>query len=219
MKDLNKIFEKNGMTLERYKEIVLRNIDDMTNLPPEESAELKQLTEKVRSIREEVIGKMNKDVEFRKYITQQDLIKYLNGEKNTVTGFIARDCDANVLVDYNEVFNSLRLDYPNTDYNPELDKFIAYIKFKVKDAKQIDKIEIPYSPKFGGTNTFDKPPCSGTGVLNSKNGLIIPELKVKYRKDLELLDSAELHIQTRDGNDFIVGIYSRRQKKFIRKGE
>lgn len=48
MKDLNKILEKNGMTLERYKEIVLRNIDDMTNLPPEESAELKQLTEKVR---------------------------------------------------------------------------------------------------------------------------------------------------------------------------
>lgn len=35
MKDLNKILEKNGMTLERYKEIVLRNIDDMTNLPPE----------------------------------------------------------------------------------------------------------------------------------------------------------------------------------------
>ena len=98
MKDLNKILEKNGMTLERYKEIVLRNIDDMTNLPPEESAELKQLTEKVRSIREEVIGKMNKDVEFRKYITQQDLIKYLNGEKNTVTGFIARDCDATFLL-------------------------------------------------------------------------------------------------------------------------
>ena len=172
MKDLNKILEKNGMTLERYKEIVLRNIDDMTNLPPEESAELKQLTEKVRSIREEVIGKMNKDVEFRKYITQQDLIKYLNGEKNTVTGFIARDCDANVLVDYNEVFNSLRLDYPNTDYNPELDKFIAYIKFKVKDAKQIDKIEIPYSPKFGGTNTESGWKLEGEDGGNLKGKLL-----------------------------------------------
>lgn len=217
MKELNAILEKKGMTLERYKEIVLRNIDDMTNLPPEESAELKQLTEKVRSIREEVIGKMNKDVEFRKYITQQDLIKYLNGEKNTVTGFIARDCDANVLVDYNEVFNSLRLDYPNTDYNPELDNFIAYLKFKVKNPKQINKIEIPYSPKFGGTNTYDKAPCSGTGVLNSKNGLIIPELKVKYGEKLDLLDGAELHIQTRDGNDVIVGIFNK--NKFISRGE
>ncbi len=79
--------------------------------------------------------------------------------------------------------------------------------------------EIPYSPNFGGTNIHDKAPCSGTGVLNSKNGLIIPEFKVKYREKLELLDVAELHIQTRDGNDFILGIYSRREKKIIKKGE
>ena len=217
MKELNAILEKKGMTLERYKEIVLRNIDDTSNLPPEGSEELKQLAETIRSIREEAVGKLDKDVEFRKYITQQDLIKYLTGEKNTVTGFIARECDASILVDYNEIFNSFRLDYPNTVYNPEMDNFIAYLKFKVKNPKQINKIEIPYSPKFGGTNTYDKAPCSGTGVLNSKNGLIIPELKVKYGEKLDLFDGAELHIQTRDGNDVIVGIFNK--NKFISRGE
>jgi ribosomal protein S25 len=217
MKELNAILEKKGMTLEKYKQIVLRNIDDTSNLPPEGSEELKKLAETIREIREEVVGKMNKDVEFRKYITQQDLIKYLNGEKNTITGFIARECDANILDNYNEIFNSFRLDYPNTVYNPEMDNFIAYIKFKVADKKQINKIEIPYSPRFGGTNIHDKAPCSGTGILNSKNGLIIPELKVKYKKELELLDGAELHIQTRDGNDFIVGVFNK--NKFIQKGE
>ena len=217
MKELNAILEKKGMTLERYKEIVLRNIDDTSNLPREGSEELKQIAETIRSIREEVIGKMNKDVEFRKYITQQDLIKYLNGEKNTITGFIARECDANILDNYNEIFNSFRLDYPNTDYNPKVDNFIAYVKFKVKEAGEIDKIEIPYSPKFGGTNTYDKAPCSGTGILNSKNGLIIPELKVKYREKIELLDGAELHIQTRDGKDILIGVFS--DERFIPQGE
>ena len=217
MKELNAILEKKGITLERYKQIVLRNIDDTSNLPPEGSEELKQIAETIRSIREEVIGKMNKDVEFRKYITQQDLIKYLNGEKNTITGFIARECDANILDNYNEIFNSFRLDYPNTDYNPKVDNFIAYVKFKVKEAGEIDKIEIPYSPKFGGTNTYDKAPCSGTGILNSKNGLIIPELKVKYREKIELLDGAELHIQTRDGKDILIGVFS--DERFIPQGE
>ena len=79
-------------------------------------------------------------------------------KKNTITGFIARECDANILDNYNEIFNSFRLDYPNTDYNPKVDNFIAYVKFKVKEAGEIDKIEIPYSPKFGGTNTYDKAP-------------------------------------------------------------
>lgn len=217
MKELNAILEKKGMTLERYKQIVLRNIDDISNLPPEGSEELKKLAETIREIREEVVGKLNKDVEFRKYITQQDLIKYLTGEKNTVTGFIARECDASILVDYNEIFNSFRLDYPNTDYNPKVDNFIAYVKFKVKEAGEIDKIEIPYSPKFGGTNTYDKAPCSGTGILNSKNGLIIPELKVKYGEKLDLLDGAELHIQTRDGKDILIGVFS--DERFIPQGE
>lgn len=217
MKELNTILEKKGMTLERYKEIVLRNIDDTSNLPPEGSEELKQLAETIRSIREEAVGKLDKNVEFRKYITQEDLIKYLLGQKNTVTGFIARDCDAKVLDEYNEIFNSFRLDYPNTDYNPKVDNFIAYVKFKVKEAGEIDKIEIPYSPKFGGTNTYDKAPCSGTGILNSKNGLIIPELKVKYREKIELLDGAELHIQTRDGKDILIGVFS--DERFIPQGE
>lgn len=219
MKELNTILEKKGMTLERYKEIVLRNIDDTSNLPPEGSEELQQLAETIRSIREEVIGKMDSDVEFRKYITQQDLIKYLNGEYNTIGGYFSRNCDSRVLTEYNEIFNSVRLDYPNTAYNPEKDKFIAYITFRLKGSDDLTKIEIPYSELFGG-KLSDSPPVSGTAILNSKNGLLIPEFKATER--LELIDGAELHIICRDKNntDIIVGKYKERKyKKFIQKGD
>lgn len=218
MKELNAILEKKGMTLERYKEIVLRNIDDTSNLPPEGSEELKQLAETIRSIREEAVGKLDKDVEFRKFITQEDLIKYLYGEYNTVGGYISRDCDSSVLKEYNEIFNTARLDYPNTAYKPNEDKFIAYIKFKVSKSSQIKKIEIPYSELFSGSSK-DLPPVSGSGILNSKNGVLIPEFKAVER--LEIMDGAELHIISRDNNntDKLIGIFSGDDQKFIIKGE
>lgn len=211
MEKLESVANKYGMSLDEYKQIVLRNIEDKNNLPSPEQVKTAKL------IRDEILGELDKNIEFRKIIDQASLLEYLSGERNTVGGFIARNMDSGVLTEYNEMFNSMRLDYPGTTYLPEEDNFIAYIVFKVKNKEQLSKIEIPYSPLFEGTDVFDKNPCSGTGILNAKNGMIIPEFKGKYQQPIEFADGAEIHILSRNGCDTVIAEYSSRKKKFVRK--
>lgn len=133
----------------------------------------------------------------------------MDGTYTQVGGFVTRADDVMQLNTYDEVYNSLRLDYPNTAYNPIADDSLAVIRYKTSE---VSKIEIPYSLEMGGTTT-GAPPFTGNGFTKAINGQIIPEYRCSGY--LEIEDGAQLIEISKDGTETLKAVYSGLQGKFV----
>jgi len=81
---------------------------------------------------------------------------------------------------YEEVVESLRLDYTSWNGNrPFPDDGNSYGKIIFSSSK-VDKIDIPYEERFGGKNT-DGLPCTLNGFTASRNNEVIPEWQFNNR--------------------------------------
>jgi hypothetical protein len=105
------------------------------------------------------------------------------------------------LKNYDDIYNSLRLDYGGSEFNPATDKCVGVIKFKTPD---ISEIEIPYSQAMGG-NAVAGPPFTGNGFTAATNGQVIPEFLCKDR----------VALITKDGAEILVAVYNKVAARFV----
>ena len=170
-------------------------------LSPKEKGQLKRIRESVPM--------PDADTIMQKVIPSNDIGKYLDGTYNKVGGYVTRSDDSKHLKTYNDFYNSLRLDYPQSAFNPFSDDSIGVIRYKTDETS---KIKIPYSKEMGGIDVGECP-FSGNGFTKAANGEIIPE----FRSDgyLEISDGSQLSEIKKDGTEFLRGVYDANKGKFV----
>lgn len=193
--------------------IVLKNnnlsFDDFTKLRLKDVSSLSENEiEVLKSVRKS-FSMPDSTTTLQKVIPAGDINKYLDGTYTQVGGFVTKADDAVHLSSYDDIYDSLRLDYPNTAYNMASDESLAVIRYTTDDVSQI---KIPFSSQFGGTTT-GAPPFTGNGFTKALNGQTIPEFQCTTYLDLN--DGAKLFEISKDGTETLRGIYSELQGKFI----
>ena len=197
-KDIADIITENGLTVNKFNELRVKDTSLLT--------ETEKLSRK--SIRDSIAMPDN-TTKMQKVIPNSDINKYLDGSYTQVGGYITKYDDVSTLTKYDDIYESLRLDYPGTAYKVDSDSCLAVIRFKTPDA---EKIEIPYGVDFGGTIT-DAPPFTGNGFTKAMNDKVIPEYKC--RGYLNVDDGAELYELDKHGKEFLRAIYDADLKRFI----
>ena len=170
-------------------------------LSPKEKGQLKRIRESVPM--------PDADTIMQKVIPSNDIGKYLDGTYNRVGGYVTRADDSKHLKTYNDFYNSLRLDYPQSAFNPFSDDSIGVIRYKTDETS---KIKIPYSKEMGGIDVGECP-FSGNGFTKAANGEIIPEFK--YDEFAKLRDKAEIVEIKKDGTEILRALYDEDLGKFI----
>ena len=145
----------------------------------------------------------------QKVIPASDIGKYIDGSYTQVGGYVTRAEDVVQLNTYDDIYNSLRLDYPNSVYQPISDNTVGVIRYTTDE---ISKISIPYSKEMGGVIS-EAPPFTGNGFTKATNGQIIPEFKCDGF--LKVSDGAELIEISKDGAETLKAVYSEIDKMFI----
>lgn len=145
----------------------------------------------------------------QKVIPISDIDKYLDGTYTQVGGFVTRAEDVVQLGNYDDIYNSLRLDYPGSVYNPMVDDSVAVIRYTTDE---VSKISISYGPEMGGTIT-DASPFTGNGFTKATNGEIIPEFKCHGYLSID--DGAQLIEISKDGTETLRAVYSKIDKMFM----
>ena len=191
---------KFGLNADEFNNLKLKNIDLLSQ----------EQVDVIKGIRDLEPPITNNTV-IRKFIPESDIEKYIgeNGWKQ-IGGYIASDNDVAHINGYNNVRDSLRLDYKLSDGSmpyPDNGNAYGYIKFKTDE---VNDIGIPYGKRFGGTNT-DGAPCTQNVYLGSRNGEIIPEWYANNRVKPKF--GAELH-KVVNGKDNIVAIFN--NKYFVK---
>jgi hypothetical protein len=156
----------------------------------------------MKAIRD-AIPKIDNNTIIQKTIPEGDIEGYMSKGWNKIQGYVAKYDDVSHIKNYDDVVESSRLDYVNSDGirpYPEGGNEYGYIKFATSEA---DEISIPYGEKFGGTNT-DLPPCTLNGFTAARNGEIVPEWTLNKRITPNVV--SELH-NVVDGTDTIIGIF------------
>ncbi len=197
-KTIDGLLAKQGLTVDEFNSLRLRDVSTLTDA---EKAILKAIRESVPMPTSETI--------MQKVIPSCDIEKYMDGTYTQVGGFVSKAEDVSQLSKYDDIYDSLRLDYPNTAYHPNGDDSLAVIKYKTSD---VLKIEIPYGKDMGGTLT-EVAPFTGNGFTKATNGQIIPEYKCIDYLDVE--DGAQLFEISKDGTEILRAVYSEIRGKFI----
>lgn len=183
--------------------------DEFDALRLKDVSELKEHEITVLKAIRESIPAPTADTVLQKVIPATDVEKYLNGSYTKVGGFISRYGDVSHLKTYREYYGGLRLDYPNSKYNPQKDTILGTIEFSTPD---VSMIKTPYGPEMGGTET-DPPPFTGNGFTKAKNGQVIPEYKAEdYMK---LKDGAKLYTVDQYGTKTLRAVYDMDEQKFV----
>ena len=121
---------------------------------------------------------INKNTLLRRYIKPEDVEKYVSGEYDAVRGCISREGDCNDVGDFEDIFETFRLDYDNTPYH-STDKSYWKIEFKsIQDDLKKINLDNTYGKEFGGLKE-DINPCTRNGFTGAKNGKVIPEWNLK----------------------------------------
>ena len=171
IKQVPQLLEKYGLTLDQFQ--TLKNT-------PTESYSDKDV-EIVKNIREQV-PQIDTDTKLVKVMTVEDAYKYYKDQKSpTIRGFIAKFDDIGYVTSYDDIRETLRLDYSYVDpkTGQKVEPFpaggtsYAKIVFKTPNANQIG---IPFNPRFGGTEKSD-PPFTGNGFTGARNNTLTPEFK------------------------------------------
>ncbi|MDE7062480.1 MAG: hypothetical protein K2O73_04465, partial [Lachnospiraceae bacterium] len=158
--------ERNGLTVDEFSELLQPN-RVLSN------SEL-ELVQKVRND----IGLPDTGTTMSKTIPQSDLYKYLNGEYDSVRGFVSVDEYSNSLNGLNSVYEGNRLDYNNTAFKIGYgvdgisqsvgapDTVYGKITYVLEDAESVNLCtDVP---------NVDNAPYTGTGFTGSKN-IVLPE--------------------------------------------
>ncbi|WP_448902985.1 hypothetical protein [Eubacterium sp.] len=196
--EITGILKEKGITLDEFTKLRLKNINKLTE------------SEKniLKSIRNSV-PMPDENTMLQKVFYKDDIEEYMNGTYTQVGGFVTRAVDVAHLKTYDSIYDSLRLDYKNSDFKPLTDESLGLIRFKTDE---VEKIFIPYGPEMGGTVTEDWP-FTGNGFTKAENGEIIPEFRLK--KYLDIMDGAKLFEIKRDGTEILKAIYSEEDNRFI----
>ena len=167
---------ENEIGIGRFQELKLKPLNNGTYT--ERGKEI------IKSIREKFT--INKNTLLRKYIKPEQVEKYISGDYTSVQGCISRAEDYSEVGDFEDIFETFRLDYNDTPYH-STDKSYWKIEFKTLYG-ELEKINLKntYGDAFGGSNTLPDP-CTQNAFTGSENGKVIPEWNlekgVKYRKD------------------------------------
>ena len=197
-KDIADIITENGLTVNKFNELRVKDTSLLT--------ETEKLSRK--SIRDSIAMPDN-TTKMQKVIPNSDINKYLDGSYTQVGGYITKYDDVSTLTKYDDIYESLRLDYPGTAYKVDSDSCLAVIRFKTPDA---EKIEIPYGVDFGGTIT-DAPPFTGNGFTKAMNDKVIPEFKCN--SFLDIYEGAELCKIDKNGIETLIAVFNEIDGRFV----
>ena len=189
-KNLGEVLKQQGLTLEEFNKLRLTDVSQLTN---DEKALLKMIRES--------IPMPDSNTLMQKVIPASDVQKYLDGTCTRIGGFVTRAEDVTQLKTYDDIYNSLRLDYPDTAYDIVSDDTLAVIRYNTNETP---KIQIPYSSEMGGVTT-GADPFTGNGFTKATNGQIIPEYKMSDFARIE--DGAQLIEIGKDGKETLKAIY------------
>ena len=120
-----------------------------------------------------------------------------NPDYANVGGFVTDKTYVKHITEMKDVFDSSRLDYPDTLF--KVDGDYAYIDFA---SEEINKAGIPYSPDFGGRDVSAWP-FTGSGFTAGKNGTVVPEWMVPKGESMVPKKGSVIH-QVVGGKDSIV---------------
>ncbi|WLF69074.1 hypothetical protein Q6375_14000 [Clostridium septicum] len=198
MDDVASVVAKQGITIEKFTELRLKPLEKLTE--SEKSI--------MKVIRESISMPDNTTI-MQKVIPKGDIAKYIDGTYTQVGGYVTKAQDVKQLKNYNNIYQSLRLDYPGTVYNQATDDVLGVIRFKTPQASNI---KIPYGKEMGGSVT-DSFPFTGNGFTSATNGQTIPEFTCNSR--LNLYDGAELYEVGKDGREVLRAIFDDEIGKFV----
>lgn len=196
--DIEELLVKEGVSLDEFNKL---RIQDVSTLTDAEKAVLKSVRESVPM--------PDADTLMQKVIPASDIEKYLDGTYTQVGGYVTRAEDVVQLSTYEEIYNSLRLDYPGSVYQPLADDSLGVIRYTTDQAP---KISIPYGPEMGGTVT-EVSPFTGNGFTKATNGQIIPEFKCD--DFLKIKNGAQLIEIQKDGTEILRAVYDIDFGKFV----
>ena len=196
--NISDILTKEGLTLDEFYMLRLQDVSTLTDA---EKATLKAIRKSVPM--------PDADTLMQKVIPASDIAKYMDGTYTQVGGYVTRAEDVAQLSTYDDLYNSLRLDYPQSAYKPLADDSIGVIRYTTDEAS---KISIPYGTEMGGVVT-EAPPFTGNGFTKATNGEIIPEFKCDGY--LEVSDGAQLIEIGKDGTKTLKAVYSEIKGMFI----
>jgi len=108
------VLKQQGLTLEEFNKLRLTDVSQLTN---DEKALLKMIRES--------IPMPDSNTLMQKVIPASDVQKYLDGTYTQIGGFVTRAEDVTQLKTYDDIYNSLRLDYPDTAYDIVSDDTIS----------------------------------------------------------------------------------------------
>ena len=203
---LNKAFVNELPEILKQKRITL---DEFNNLRLRDVAELTDSEKEILKFIRNSVPMPNENTLMQKVITVEDIEKYLNGTYTQVGGFVTRAIDVENLKTYDDLYKGLRLDYPESVFNPTEDDVMGMIRFTTEDFK---KITIPYRTEMGG-NASGETPFTGNGFTKATNGNIIPEFQCS--KYIDIKDGAQLIELRKDGTEKLRAIYDKDTKKFV----
>ncbi|PKR82387.1 hypothetical protein CWO92_24780 [Heyndrickxia camelliae] len=197
---IGEALKEHNLTFSHFQELKLKHISELTS---DEVRIMKEIRDSVTPITKETV--------LQKTIPASDIEKYISGDYAEIGGYVAKFDDVGHIKNYGDVVESFRLDY--TSWNgtrpfPEDGNVYGKIKFTTNN---VDRIEIPYGERFGGTNT-DGPPCTQNGFTGSRNGELVPEWQFDNRYFPN--NGAELYRVT-DGIEKLVAIFDSDLKMFI----
>ncbi len=196
--NITDILKKEGLTLDEFNALRVRDVSTLTDA---EIATLKAIRESVPM--------PDTDTLMQKVIPAGDIEKYMDGTYTQVGGFVTRAEDVMQLKNYDDIYNSLRLDYPNTAYDIISDDSLAVIRYTTSEPSKFD---IPFSSEFGGVATGEAP-FTGNGFTKATNGQIIPEYKCSSLTKID--DGAQLIEIGKDGTETVIAIYDVDFGRFI----
>jgi uncharacterized protein YktA (UPF0223 family) len=195
--------KKQGLTLEEFHKLRRTTIDQLTD----------SQTKSMKAIRD-AVPPVTKDTLLQKTITASDIEKYLSGEYTEIRGYVAKVEDVADLRDYDDIVESLRLDYKLKDGSrpfPNGGDSFGIIRFKSTALGRVN--DPPYGAKFGGTNT-DGPPCTLNGFTGANNNKIVPEFKFEDRYLPKR--GSELY-KINNGKETLLGIFDGKKFKILTK--
>ena len=123
--NVTNIINKNGLTVDKFNEL---RVKDVTLLMDSEKVAMK-------SIRDSLSMPDNMTT-MQKVIPNNDISKYLDGSYTQVGGYITKYNDVSNLTKYDDIYESLRLDYPGTAYKIDSDSSLGVIRFKTPSPKK-----------------------------------------------------------------------------------
>jgi len=197
------LLDKYGVTRTHFEDLINRPIDTLTG------------SEKaiVNGVRNELTAQVTSDTVFQKVLDQPHFdssgkLIFGQGEKivlrndGTISGSVSVAEDTAHLTTPADFFESLRLDYPNTNFLP--DDSGAYVVRFQEQANTLGSVDPQLHSSMGGDGSVDhySPPFTGNGFIKTGDD-IIPE----YRANgVDMREGAEMWEVLDDGTQRLFAV-------------